>query len=323
VIVKMLGLFVVCFALAVPASPASSQPYPSRPVKVIVPLSTGSASDTLTRIVGQKLNDLWGTTVVVENQPGANGIPATIALVRSAPDGYTLLTMAANHVINASLYEKLPFDTLRDVRPIVRIGFTPLILCVHPSVAAANMQELIALAKAKPGTLNFGSAGSGSPTHLAGEMLKTMAGINIQHVPYKAISQAQTDLMSGQLQLMLIVPSFAMQHMAAGRLRALGVGSLKRMPQLPQLPTIDESGIPGYEALPWIGLAGPAGLPDEIVNKISTDVLKVLAMPDVQERVAKVGLVLDGMPASQFSAYVVREQAKWGKTVKDSGARAD
>lgn len=320
---NMLKQFLAALALAALSSPSWSQAYPARAVKIIVPLSTGSATDTLTRVVAQKLSELWGTPVVVENIPGANSITGTQVLVRSAPDGYTLIAMAANHVINATLYQKLPYDTLRDVRPILRMGFTPLLLCVHPSVAATNIQELVALAKSKPGTLNYGSAGSGAPTHLAGEMLKTMTGIDIQHVPYKAISQAQTDLLSGQLQLMFIVPSAAMQHMAAGKLRALGVGSLKRMPQLPQVPTLDEAGVTGYEAQPWIGLAAPAGTPDDVVAKVSTDTLKVLAMQDVQDRISRVGLVIDPMPTAAFVEYVAREQAKWGKTVKESGARAD
>ena len=315
--------FAVALAAALLSTFACAQAWPARPVKIIVPLSTGSASDTLTRIVAQKLSEMWGQPVVVENQPGANGIPGTLGVVRAAPDGYTLVTMSTNHVVNATLYTKLPFDTLKDLRPIGRVGFTPLLLCVHPSVPATNMIELIALAKAKPGKLNFGSAGSGSPTHLAGEMLKTAAGIDIQHVPYKAVSQAQTDLLGGQLDMLFVVPSFAMQHMSAGKLRAVGVGSLKRMPQLPQVPTIDESGVPGFASLPWIGLAGPAGLPDAIVDKISGDVIKILAMPDVQERINALGLVADGMPAKEFTEYVAQEQAKWGKTVKESGAHQD
>lgn len=318
-----LASFAVAVTAALLSTVATAQSWPSRPVKIIVPLSTGSASDTLTRIVAQKLSDMWGQPVVVENQPGANGIPGTLAGIRSAPDGYTLFTMSTNHVVNATLYSKLPFDTLKDIRPIGRVGFTPLLLVVHPSVPVTTTAELIALAKSKPGKLNFGSAGSGSPTHLAGEMLKTAAGIDIQHIPYKAVSQGQTDLLGGQLEMMFVVPSFAIQHMNSGKLRAIAVGSLKRMPQLPNLPTIDESGVPGFASVPWIGFAGPAGLPDAIVEKVSTDMNKVLALPDVQERITSLGLIADGMPAKEFTEYVAAEQIKWGKTVKESGAHQD
>jgi len=318
-----LASWIVAVSLAALPALAGAQSYPARTVKVVVPLSTGSASDTFTRIVAQKLNESWGNLVVVENQPGANGIPATLGVVKSAPDGYTLITLAANHVINASLYRSLPFDTLKDVRPVVRLGFTPLVLCLHPSIPAKSMKELIALLKSRPGQLNYGSAGNGSVTHLAGEMMKTMAGINMQHVPYKAISQAQTDLIGGQLDLMFVVPSVAIQQVAAGRFRAIGIASLKRMPQLPDVPTIDESGLKGFEALPWIGIGAPSGVPEDVVNRISAEVLKVLAMPDVQSRISGLGLLPDGQPAKEFADYMARDQAKWAKVVKESGAKIE
>ena len=320
-VVKAIG----CVGLGIGLSvvPALAQSVPAGGTRIIVPLSTGSASDTMTRVVAEKLAEAWGKPVVVENQPGANGIPATAAVVKATPDGSTLITLATNHVINASLYRSLPYDTLRDITPIVRIGFTPLVLCVTPSLPAKSIKEFMALAKSRPGQINYGSAGNGSTTHLAGEMLKSMAGIDIKHVPYKAVSQAQTDLVGGHIEAMFVVPSVAIQQVRAGRLRAIGVGSLKRLPQLPEVPTIDEDGIAGYEALAWIGLAGPAQMPPDLVNRISTQVLKILADPAVRDRITKVGLEVAEMPAQQFAEYMATEQQKWAKVVKDSGARLD
>lgn len=302
---------------------ASAQSYPARSVKIIVPLGTGSASDAMTRIAAQKLNDTWGHPVVVENQPGANGITATTAVVRSPPDGYTLMILAANHVINASLYAKLPYDTLRDVKPIMRMGFTPLLLVTHPSVPAKSVKEFIALAKARPGQLNYGSAGSGSPTHLAGELLQSMTGTKTVHVPYKIVGNAQTDVVGGQIEFLFVVPSFAIPQLQAGRLRALGVASSKRMPQLPDLPTIDESGVKGFEVLAWIGIAGPGNISDEVVNKVAADMTRVLGAADVRDRINTLGLEIATMQPREFQDYVVKEQAKWAKVVKESGAKAE
>lgn len=222
---KLLDLFrgiAFTLALGALATTALAQTYPSKPVRIIVPLSPDSATDTLIRIMSQRLSDLWGVSVVVDNQPGANGTPATANAVRAAPDGYTLFAIQAGHVVNASLYAKLPYDTLRDVGPIARIGATPLVLVVHPSVPAKNLAELLVLAKASPGKLNFGSSGSGSTAHLAMEMLKSTAGISMRHIPYKGVNQAQTDLLAGHVNLLFVVPSFAIPEINTSRLRALG-----------------------------------------------------------------------------------------------------
>ncbi len=300
-----------------------AQAYPARSVRIIVPLGTGSASDAMTRIVAQKLNEVWSQPVVVENQPGANGIPATTTVVKSPPDGYTLMIIAANHVINASLYSKLPYDTLRDIKPIARMGFTPLLLVTHPSLPVKTVKEFIALAKSRPGQLNYGSAGAGSPTHLSGVLLESMTGIKTVHVPYKVVANAQTDVVGGQIEFLFVVPSFAIPQIQAGRLRGLGVASLKRMPQLPNLPTIDEAGVPGFEVLAWIGIAGPGNISDEVVNKVAADALRVLGMQDVRDRINTLGLEISTMPPRDFQEYVVAEQAKWAKVVKASGAKAE
>ena len=305
------------------AGAAYAQSYPAKGVKIVVPLGTGSASDAMTRIAAQKLTELWGQPVVVENQPGANGIPATTSVVKSPPDGYTLMIIATNHVINTSLYSKLPYDAMRDIKPIARMGFTPLLMVAHPSVPAKTVKEFIALAKARPGQLNYGSAGSGSPTHLSGELLQSMTGIKTVHIPYKSVANAQTDVVGGQIEFLFVVPSFAIPQIQAGRLHGLGVASLKRMPQLPDLPTIDEAGVRGFEVLAWIGIAGPGQISDEIVTKVAADMLRVLGMPDVRERINTLGLEISTMPAREFQDYVVKEQAKWAKVVKDSGAKAE
>jgi tripartite-type tricarboxylate transporter receptor subunit TctC len=277
----------------------------------------------MTRIVAQKLNESWSQPVIVENQPGANGIPATAAVVKSPPDGYTLMIIAANHVINTSLFSKLPYDAMRDIKPISRMGFTPLLMVAHPSVPAKTVKEFIALAKAKPGQLNYGSAGNGSPTHLAGELFQSMTGIKTVHVPYKIVANAQTDVVGGQIEFLFVVPSFAIPQIQAGRLRGLGVASLKRMPQLPDVPTIDESGVRGYEVLAWIGIAGPGSISEEVINKVANDMTRVLGLPDVRDRISTLGLEISTMPPREFQDYVVREQVKWAKVVKDSGAKAE
>ncbi len=320
---KRIGHVIAGLLIAVFHLTAYAQAYPERPVRIVVPLSTGSATDALTRLIAQKLSEQWDKPVVVENIPGANGIVGTQSVVKAAPDGYSLIMIAANHVINASLYSKMPFDTLRDVKPIVRVAFTPLVLSVHPSVPAQSVKEFVELAKAKPGQINYGSAGSGSATHLAGEIFKSMTGADIIHVPYKAISQAQSDLLGGQITSMFVVMSAAIPQINAGKLRALGVTSSQRMPQLPQVPTIDEAGVKGYEVASWIGLAAPAGTPDEIVNKINADVTKIVNQPDVRQRIQALGLELALMAPREFGDFMAKAQAKWAEVVKKSGARLD
>ena len=320
---KLVTLTIAALVAALAGSGATAQSYPHKAVKIVVPLGTGSASDAMTRIVAQKLNDAWSQPVVVENQPGANGIPATAAVVKSPPDGYTLMIIAANHVINTSLFSKLPYDAMRDIKPIARMGFTPLLLVAHPSVPAKNVKEFIALAKTKPSQINYGSAGNGSPTHLAGELFQSMTRTKMVHVPYKIVANAQSDVVGGHIEFLFVVPSFAIPQIKAGRLRGLGVASLKRMPQLPDVPTIDEAGVPGFEVLAWIGIAGPGRIADELVNKVAEDTLRVLGMPDVRERINTLGLEISTMPPREFQDYVVAEQVKWAKVVKESGAKAD
>lgn len=311
------------FLLAISQVVAHAQSYPDRPVRIVVPLSTGSATDALARLVALKLTEQWGKPVVVENMPGANTVVGTVHVVNSEPDGYSLLMVAANHVINANLRSNLPFDILKDVKPIARIAFTPLVLAVHPSVPVQSVKEFIDLAKAKPGQINYGSAGSGSASHLAGEMFKLMTGADIKHVPYRAISQAQSDLLGGHIPSMFVVFFAAIPQVNAGKLRALGVTSSQRMPQLPQVPTIDEAGVKGYELASWMGLAAPAGTSDDIVKKIHADLAKIASQPDFLKQVQGLGLDLAMMAPKEFSGFMVKDQARWAEVVKKSGARLD
>jgi tripartite-type tricarboxylate transporter receptor subunit TctC len=322
-VVSTLSKALILVLLSTFSLAALAQSYPDRAVKLIVPLSTGSATDTLARLLAQKLSERWGQPVVVENQPGANGIIATEAVVKSPPDGYTLLMVAANHVINASLYRKLPFDTLKDIEPVSRVAYTALVLSVHPSVPARSVEEYIALAKSGKAKVNYGSAGNGSATHLAGEMFSMMTGAKIVHVPYKAISQAHADLLGGQIESVFMVLAAAIPQVKAGKVRALGVTSMQRAPQLPDVPTIDEAGVKGFDVISWIGLAAPAGTPAATVNRIHGDVAAITAQPDFRERVQGSGLEVALLGPADFKTFMAADQARWADVVKASGARLD
>ena len=309
--------------LTLVATAAGAQSYPSRPIRLIVPYSTGSATDALARLVAQRLSDTVAQQVIVDNQPGANGIPATAAVAKAAPDGYTLIMLAANHVVNASLYSKLPYDTLKDFRPIVRIAFAPFILTVHPSLPVKDLKSFLAFAKAHPGELNYASPSNGSPAHLATELMKTMANINLVHIPYKGAAQAQSDVIGGQVPVMIIVASAALPQIQAGRLRALGVTTLQRLAQAPDIPTLDEAGLKGFELVSWIGLAGPAGLPSDIVGRLSGEVTRIVREPATAERIRGLGLEIALMEAEAFAGYMAKEQTRWGEVVRRAGARLD
>ncbi len=302
---------------------AAAQAYPARQVRLMVPYSTGSATDVLSRTVAQKLTEAWGQSVIVENQPGANGIPATSTIAKAAPDGYSLIMIAANHVANATLYSKLPYDTVKDFRAIARIGQVPFVLCVHPSLPAQSVKEFVVLAKQRPGQINYGSPGNGTPGHLSMELLKTMAGIDVAHVPYKGAAQALTDIMGGQIPAGFVVVAAAIPQVKNGKLRPLAISSAKRSPQLPDVASFDELGYKGFDVVSWIGLAGPAGLPNDVVGKISGDTLKILQLTDVRDRLLAAGVEIVPAPADEFGAYIAKEHAKWGKLVKDSGAKLD
>jgi len=318
IILSAIGALLAAYALQ-----AAAQTYPAKPVRIIVPYGTGSATDALARLIAQKMSDSVGQQVVVDNQPGANGIPASAAVAKAPPDGYTLIMIAANHVVNASLYSKLPYDTLKDFKPVLRVAFAPFILTVHPSLPAHNLRELIALAKSRPGELNYASPSNGSPAHLATELLKAQTGVNMTHIPYKAAAQAQADVIGGQVPVMFIVAAAAIPQIKAGRLRALGVTTLERLAQIPEVPTIDEAGIRGFEVISWIGFAGPAGLPADIVSKLGGEFTRIAQQPENTERIKGLGLEISLMQAEPFAIYMAKEQARWAEVVKRAGARLD
>jgi tripartite-type tricarboxylate transporter receptor subunit TctC len=312
------------FALAVlaPLAPAQ-EAYPSKPVRIIVPFAAGGVADLLPRIVGEKLTQKWGQPVVVENKVGAAGNIGMAEGARAAPDGYTLLLApAGNLTVNPKLFPNLPFDTYRDLTPVTLLAQSPNVLVVHPSVPAKSFQELIAYAKANPGKLNFASPGEGSGAHLAGELLKIEAGIDATHVPYKGIAPAVNDLLGGQVQMMFAGISTVLQHVKSGKLVALAIASPKRNPQLLDVPTVSESGLPGFDVTSWYGIVVRAGTPPAIVQKVQRDMTEALQSAEVQSRLAALGLEPVGDTPSEFDALIKAETKKWGAIVEKAGIKA-
>jgi tripartite-type tricarboxylate transporter receptor subunit TctC len=298
--------------------------YPNRPVRWIVPFAPAGPTDLMSRAVAEKLSQRLGQQFVVDNRAGAGGNIGAEVVAKAAPDGYTLMIgHVGTHAINVTLYPRIAFDPVRDFTPITLIATLPLALVVHPSVPAKDAKELIAHAKARPGQLNFASAGNGGPTHLTGELLKSSAGIDIVHVPYKGNAAALLDLVAGRVQMMFSNMLTAMPHVRAGKLRAIGISSAKRSPQAPELPTIAESGVPGFAAVPWYGVLGPPGLPRPIVSKLNTEIARALAQPDMHERFVAQGVDLQSSTPEQFAALIKSEVIKWRKVVRDAGAKVD
>ena len=297
--------------------------YPNKSIKMIVPFPPAGSTDISARAVAAKLGERLGQPVVIENRPGAGGNIGSDMAAKAPADGYTLLVgTVGTHAINASLYQKLGYDPVKDFAPITMIATLPLGLWVNASVPAASVKELVALAKAKPGTINFGSAGSGGPTHMAGEMLKAMAGIEIVHVPYKGNAASLTDLVAGRVQMMFSNLLTAGPHARAGKLRGLAVSSAKRSPQAPELPTVAESGVPGYDITPWYGVLFPAGTPRAIVLRLNQEIGGILTTPEVAERFRTQGVDLVTSTPEAFGALIRSEIPKWRKVVKESGATA-
>jgi tripartite-type tricarboxylate transporter receptor subunit TctC len=315
---------VSALVLLVASAPVSAQNYPVKPVRLIAPFSPGGATDVLARLAAQKLGERWGQTVIVDNRVGAGGHIGAELAARAAPDGYTLLVAGTPHAIGMSLYKKLAYDLARDLVGANRIATYPSAIAVHPSLPAKNVKELIALAKARPGQLNFGSAGVGSPNGLALELFKTMAKVKMVHIPYKGGSgQMVTDLIAGQVQLASIGLPPAMPHVKSGRLRVIAVTGKSRSALLPQTPTVDESGLRGFEVTSWYGIFGPAALPKDIVAKLNADIAAILNAPDLKSRLDTLGAEPGAMPQDAFQRYVRDEITKWAKVVKDSGATVD
>ena len=312
-------------ALALIASCANAQSnYPNKPIRLVVIFPAGGTADILARTVGQKLTESWGQQVVVDNRPGAGGNLATEIVAKAAPDGYTILLGGlTTHGINPSLYRKLPYDPVKDFVPVTSAAGTPLVLVVNPSLPVQSMQELILLAKSRPRELNFASFGNGTSAHLCGVLFNSMAGIEMTHVAYKGGPQAAADLVAGRVQVMFDTIPVALPQIKAGRLKALAVTDSHRSNALPDVPTVEEAGLPGFQVVGWLGFFAPAAVPKEIVHKLSAEIVTILNMPDVRERLSNLGMEPRGNTPEEFAAFVDSELKKWAPVVKASGAQVD
>lgn len=303
---------------------AQAANYPSKPIRMIVPFAAGGTSDTIARLLSDKMSQQLNVPVVVENKAGAGGNIGSEIVARADADGYTMLMgTVATHGINASLYKSIPFDPVKDFKPITLIASTPSVLLVNPSVPASSVKQLIDYAKANPGKLNFGSSGNGSSHHLAGELFNSMAGTEMKHIPYRGTAAAQTDLIGGQIQVLFDTLPAAMPHVKGGKVKALAVSSPQRDPALPDLPSIAEAGVSGYEVGSWYGLLFPAGTSDEIVNRMSTVVTNIIKTPEVSDRLSALGATPVASTAPEFASHITKEQAKWAAVIQQAGARVD
>ena len=305
------------------AAAAHAQDFPNRSIKLIVPFAAGGSTDTVSRIIANKMSASIGQSVIVENRPGAGGNIGADFVAKSRPDGYTLLFPAGSFAINTALYSKLPYDPVKDFEPVILICTVTGILVTHPSVPANSVQELITLARNKPGTVNYASAGSGTVIHLAGELFKNMAKVEMTHVPYKGSGPALADLIGGQVQIMFANMPGTLQHVKAGRLRVLGVTSEKRSPVLPDVPAISEAGLPGFQAATWFGVFAPAGTPPAVVARLNSEFAKALATDEVLEHMKSEGAEPIGGPPERLRAFLKAEIDRWTPVVRASGAKAD
>jgi tripartite-type tricarboxylate transporter receptor subunit TctC len=309
--------------LCVASNAAHSADYPVRSIRYIVPQGAGGSSDTLARLVTQKLSEAFGQQVVTDNRPGATGNIGTEIAARAAADGYTLLQVATSHATNPALAVKMPFDPIRDFSPITLLSHSPNLWIVHPSLPAKNMRELIALAKTRPGEINYSSSGTGSSQHLAGELLKSLAHIDIVHIPYKGSPPALIDLLGGRVVLMCSTIAPAMPLVKSAKLRALAVTSLKRSAAAPEIPTVAESGLPGYEATAWQGVLAPAGTQRDIIVRLNAEMVRIVQQPDVRKQLAEQGYEPAGNSPEQFAGYIKTEIAKWAKVIRAAGLKAE
>ncbi len=301
----------------------SAQEYPAKPVKIIVPFAAGGPADVYARFLAQRLTESMGQPFVVEDRPGAGSIIGTEAVAKSAPDGYTLLVMSNTHTVNESLVPNKPYALQRDFTPITPINYSDLVLVVHPSVPAATLADLIKLAKAEPGKLNYASSGTGTPYHMAGELFKSMAGVDIVHVPYKGSSDARKDTIGGQVQMMFDAVTTMSEQAKAGKVRALATTGRTRSLVLPDVPTMNEAGVPGYEAVIWLGLIAPKGTPPAIVNRLNAEIAKIQGRPDVRAEWEKQGALPMIMTPDAFARFIADDIVKWERIVKISGAKPD
>jgi tripartite-type tricarboxylate transporter receptor subunit TctC len=318
---RRVGAILAACALGLAAPVALAQEYPQKPIKMITPYPPGGPTDVLARAISQKLSERLGQPIVIDNRPGASGMIGADMVAKAAPDGYTLLANASIHVINPSLYQNPPYDALKDFAPVSQIAEVPLVLVVNPGLGVKTVRELIAKAKGSP--LNFASSGNGSAPHLAGEAFNIATGVAMQHIPYKGSGPAITDLIGGQVSLMFDSLPSSMPHIKSGRIVAIAVTTKKRSSALPNVPTVAESGVPGFDVSTWYGIWAPAATPSAIVRRVSSDVAAVVRMPEVRARLAELGAEPVGNTPEEFAAYNRSELGKWAKIVKDSGAKVD
>jgi len=319
----MSRIAIAALAVACLSMPAHAQDYPARPVKIIVPFAVGGPADIYARYLGARLGESLGQSFIIENRPGAGAIVGTDAAAKSAPDGYTLLLMSNAHTVNETLVPNKPYSLTRDFVAVAPINYSDLMIVVNPAVKANTLQEFIALAKAQPGKLNYASSGPGTPYHMAGELFKSMAGVDIVHVPYKESSAARTGVIGGQVEMMFDAVTTMNEQAKGGKVRALATSGKSRSPVTPDLPTVSESGVPGYEAVIWLGVMAPKGTPPAIVGKLNAEIAKVVNGPETRAEWAKQGATAMTMPPDEFSKYVAGDIAKWEKVIKVSGAKPD
>ena len=318
-----------CAAIALPlvlglAAPgAHAQGYPAKPIRIVVPYPPGGFNDTLGRTLAAKFTEAWGQPVVVDNKPGGNTLIGTDFVAKAAPDGYTLLVVAFPFSVVPSLIKQMPYDTTRDFAPVILAATSPNLLVVHPSLPVRSVAELVALAKAKPGSLSYASTGNGSSNHISMELFKSLAGVDIVHIPYKGSGPAVSDLLGGQVQLMFDNTPNVLPQVKAGKLRALASSGTSRSALTPDIPTVAEAGVAGYELTVWFGLVAPAGTPREVVNKLNAEVTRILAMPDVRERFLAQGVEPVGSTPEQFGEHIRAQMAKWSRVVRDAGVKAE
>jgi tripartite-type tricarboxylate transporter receptor subunit TctC len=319
-----LGGLALAAAAATAPFAVQAQAYPTRPATIVVPFAAGGTTDILARVIGQALTRELGQSVIVDNRAGAGGNIGASLAAKAPADGYTLfMGTVGTHAINQGLYKKLPFDPIKDFQPLTRVAMVPNLLVANPGKPYKSVKELIAYAKANPGKVNFGSSGSGSSIHLSGELFNSLAKVDMVHVPYKGSAPAVTDLLGGQIDIMFDNMPSAIQHVRSGKLRPLAVTTAKRSPELPDVPTIAEAGVPGYEATSWFGMFAPAGTPAPVVARVHTALVKVLADAEVKKKLAEQGAEPYAEKPEQFAEFIRKETAKWSKVVKDSGASAD
>ena len=322
-VTRIIASAIAAIVLALSPGELPAQDYPAKSVRIIVPFAAGGPADVYARVLAQHLTDSLKQSFVVENRPGAGSIIGTDAVAKAAPDGYTLLMMSNTHTTNESLIPTKPFQLMRDFTAVAPVNYSDLVMVIHPSVGAQTLGDFIALAKSKPGGLNYASSGPGTPYHMAGELFKAMSGTDIVHVPYKGSSGARTDIIGGQVHMMFDAITTMTANVQAGQVKALGTTGLKRSSVLPNVPTVAEAGVPGYEATIWLGIMAPAGTPKAIVDKLNAEINKVINRPDVKESWAKQGAEPLVMNPDQFDAYLRKDIEKWAHVVKVSGAKVE